>query len=97
MKLIENLSELKKMTPVPSAAALGTFDGVHLGHQEVIAATGRYAKAYGLKLMVFTFSTHPMASLMPESAQPLFGAIAYIAICWGFLYFLYRQRIFLKV
>ncbi|MCD2435490.1 bifunctional riboflavin kinase/FAD synthetase [Acidaminococcus sp. NSJ-142] len=66
MKLIENLSELKKMTPVPSAAALGTFDGVHLGHQEVIAATGRYAKAYGLKLMVFTFSTHPMASLMPE-------------------------------
>lgn len=49
----------------------------------------------------FTFTTNSifggLISLMPESAQPLFGAIAYIAICWGFLYFLYRQRIFLKV
>ena len=35
--------------------------------------------------------------LMPESAQPLCAAIGYIAVCWGFLYFLYRQRIFLKV
>lgn len=38
-----------------------------------------------------------LASLMPETAQPLVGAIAYIGVCWGFLYFLYRQRIFLKV
>ena len=49
----------------------------------------------------FTFTANAifggLISLMPESAQPLFGAIAYIAICWGFLYFLYRQRIFLKV
>lgn len=49
----------------------------------------------------FTFTANAifggLTSLMPESAQPLFGAIAYIAICWGFLYFLYRQRIFLKV
>lgn len=38
-----------------------------------------------------------LAKLMPEAAQPLVGAIAYIAVCWAFLYFLYRQRIFLKV
>ena len=38
-----------------------------------------------------------LAKLMPETAQPLVSAIAYIAVCWGFLYFLYRQRIFLKV
>lgn len=35
--------------------------------------------------------------LLPLAAQPLGGAIGYIAVCWGFLYFLYRQRIFLKV
>ena len=34
---------------------------------------------------------------LPENAQPLMTSIAYIAVCWGFLYFLYRQRIFLKV
>ena len=38
-----------------------------------------------------------LAKLMPETAQPLVSAIAYIAVCWGFLYFLYRQRIFVKV
>lgn len=49
----------------------------------------------------FTFTTDALfggfIGLFPETAQPLLGAIAYIAVCWGFLYFLYRQRIFLKV
>ena len=49
----------------------------------------------------FTFTANAifggLIGLTPEAAQPLFGAIAYIAVCWGFLYFLYRQRIFLKV
>ncbi len=34
---------------------------------------------------------------MPETAQPLVSALGYVAVCWGFLYVLYRQRIFLKV
>lgn len=38
-----------------------------------------------------------VANLMPEDAQPLVGAIGYVAVCWAFLYFLYRMRIFLKV
>lgn len=66
MKLIQSLKELKKAELAPSAAALGTFDGIHLGHQEVIGSTGRYARSHGLSLMVFTFSNHPMANLMPE-------------------------------
>ena len=35
--------------------------------------------------------------LTPEAAQPFFTAAAYIAVCWTFLYILYRLRIFLKV
>ena len=38
-----------------------------------------------------------MVGWMPEAARPLAETVAYIAVCWGFLYFLYRQRIFLKV
>lgn len=49
----------------------------------------------------FTYTSDTLfggiAGLFPEAAQPLVGAIGYIAVCWGFLYFLYRQRIFLKV
>jgi predicted acyltransferase len=36
-------------------------------------------------------------ALLPECARPLGEAVAYIAVCWLFLYFLYKQRIFLKV
>jgi riboflavin kinase/FMN adenylyltransferase len=39
----------------PSAVALGFFDGVHLGHIEVITA----AKNYGLKTVVVSFEQHP--------------------------------------
>ena len=35
--------------------------------------------------------------LMPETARPLVETVSYIAACWASLYFLYRQRIFLKV
>lgn len=38
-----------------------------------------------------------LISLVPENMQPLISSLAYIAVCWGFLYILYRQRIFLKV
>lgn len=40
---------------------------------------------------------HGAISFLPDNVQPLFNAIVYIAVCWGFLYFLYRQKIFLKV
>lgn len=38
-----------------------------------------------------------LAGSVPEAAASLINAVGYIALCWGFLYFLYRQRIFLKV
>jgi len=33
----------------------------------------------------------------PESWAPFLGSCGYMAVCWAFLYFLYRQKIFLKV
>ena len=38
-----------------------------------------------------------LANACGETFKPLVSSIAYISVCWGFLYFLYRQRIFLKV
>ncbi|MBQ9708500.1 MAG: bifunctional riboflavin kinase/FAD synthetase [Firmicutes bacterium] len=38
--------------------ALGNFDGVHKGHQEIISKTVSSAKAADLKSAVFTFSNH---------------------------------------
>lgn len=35
--------------------------------------------------------------LLPEAAVPVFSYLLYIGVCWGFLYILYRKKIFLKV
>lgn len=70
MKIISTLDELKNTKLTPSASALGTFDGLHKGHQKVIASTCRYARQNGLASMVFTFRNHPMEALMPELEPP---------------------------
>lgn len=36
-------------------------------------------------------------SFLPESAEPFFWHAGYVAVCWLFLYFLYRKRFFLKI
>ncbi|MBR1724862.1 MAG: hypothetical protein IJ723_07605, partial [Ruminococcus sp.] len=41
----------------PTAAALGIFDGVHLGHRRVIAAAAERAAELGIPAAVFTFNT----------------------------------------
>ena len=38
-----------------------------------------------------------LVKLMPENSWAFFTQVAYIAVCWLFLYVLYRNRIFLKV
>ena len=45
------------------ALALGFFDGVHLGHQEVIKSAVDYAKLTGQKSAVITFKEHPQVVL----------------------------------
>ena len=47
---------------------IGNFDGVHLGHQHVIAEARRLADAEGLRVVAVTFDPHPMAVLRPEHA-----------------------------
>ena len=34
---------------------------------------------------------------MPEGPKAFFTKAAFIAVCWLFLYFLYRKKVFLKV
>lgn len=45
--------------------ALGTFDGVHRGHQRVINTTKELAREAGVCSGVFTFEPHPLSVLQP--------------------------------
>lgn len=49
--------------PPPRVIAIGNFDGVHLGHQAVLADAARDARARGLEAAVLTFAPHPLAVL----------------------------------
>ncbi|MBU6445396.1 MAG: bifunctional riboflavin kinase/FAD synthetase [Alphaproteobacteria bacterium] len=51
-----------------AVVALGNFDGVHRGHQALIAAAGRQAKALGVPLGVVAFEPHPQEFFRPEQA-----------------------------
>lgn len=55
----------------PTCLALGVFDGVHLGHQEVIGAAVRNAEEEGLVPAVLTFEPHPDSLLAEGGAPPL--------------------------
>ncbi len=52
----------------PTSVALGTFDGLHIGHMEVINRMKQVAKQEDLATFVYTFSNHPKAFLKPEDA-----------------------------
>ncbi|MCE5285115.1 MAG: bifunctional riboflavin kinase/FAD synthetase [Pelosinus sp.] len=65
MKIFTQITNLAQQFP-NIAVALGTFDGVHIGHQEVIGKAVAFAKKSAGTSVVFTFSNHPLSAIAPE-------------------------------
>lgn len=59
-----------------AVACIGTFDGVHLGHQELIRTTVDKARASECPSLIITFDRHPMAILAPERCPPAVADLA---------------------
>jgi riboflavin kinase/FMN adenylyltransferase len=59
---------LEAIEPAARVVALGSFDGVHLGHQRVIGRAVEAAAERGARSAVVTFEPHPMRVLRPELA-----------------------------
>jgi riboflavin kinase/FMN adenylyltransferase len=70
MILITDLSKIEKRF-TGSIVTLGNFDGLHLGHQELIKKIIQRAKETGSLSMVVTFRPHPLKILAPEKCPPL--------------------------
>jgi len=66
-RIVRSLAELPA---APSVLTIGTFDGVHRGHQRLIGLVVERARARGVRSVVVTFDPHPRAVLAPESAPP---------------------------
>ncbi len=57
--------------------AIGNFDGVHIGHQQVIARTAAIAKELGAPTGVLMFEPHPRQYFFPD--QPFFRLMSFRA------------------
>ena len=70
MHIIRSLEELDSVH-APVIVAVGVFDGVHLGHQEVIRLCRVQAAAIGALPWVMTFDPHPLRVVQPSAAPAL--------------------------
>lgn len=55
----------------PSIAAIGNFDGVHRGHQEILGAAAAEARERRMRSIAVTFDPHPAQVLYPKEAPKL--------------------------
>jgi riboflavin kinase/FMN adenylyltransferase len=59
----------------PTVAAIGNFDGVHLGHREILSGAIQEARERGARALAITFDPHPEQFLRPEVAPRLLTSI----------------------
>ncbi len=68
MRVYRSLDEVPPDTRV---AAIGTFDGVHAGHQRIIGDAVESARQKGARSMVITFHPHPLSVIAPLKCPPI--------------------------
>jgi len=65
MKVVEGSRDFA--TPGGTSLTIGNFDGVHLGHRELLRRTVALARAQGLPAVVLTFAPHPIRFFTPKA------------------------------
>lgn len=70
MEIVRGVSHLSIPLKHP-VVTIGNFDGVHLGHREIIRRTIEKARARGGMAIAYTFRPHPQQALRPGTYLPL--------------------------
>ena len=65
----------------PHAVTIGNFDGLHLGHQAMLARLQDVARARGLPSCVLSFEPHPREFFAPEQAPARLSSLREKAEC----------------
>lgn len=67
MQIYQGVKQLNQPLTA-SVVTIGNFDGVHLGHQQLVENVAREAQYFGVPSVVYTFHPHPVKVLHPERA-----------------------------
>jgi len=67
MKVVSGLPD--RAASGPCVLTIGNFDGLHLGHKEILRTVVEQARALRLAPAVLTFDPHPVRVLAPELAD----------------------------
>ena len=71
MVIMERLSDARQEENLRGVVvAVGTFDGVHIGHQALIARAVSLARELDASCALFTFQNHPLSVLAPKRVPP---------------------------
>jgi riboflavin kinase / FMN adenylyltransferase len=63
-------------SPAPTAIAIGSFDGVHRGHQAMLARVGQAARERGISAAALTFEPLPREYFAPLAAPARLSSLA---------------------
>lgn len=59
-----------------SLVSIGNFDGVHLGHQQLLRRLLAHARQRNVPATAITFDPHPLTLLRPQPPEPLLTSLA---------------------
>lgn len=74
MKIIQTIAQFQHI-PKGCVLTIGNFDGVHVGHQEILGVARQTAKQNNTELIAMVFDPHPVAVLHPEMAPGVLSPI----------------------
>ncbi len=76
MRMWRSLDEVSaSAVAVGTVVSIGVFDGVHRGHQEVLAVARALAEARAVPLVVLTFDPHPVSVVRPGHGPALVSTV----------------------
>lgn len=77
MRVYRSIGEVADQPGVPRSVAIGTFDGLHRGHQAIVEKAVQAARTMEGSAAVLTFEPHPSAVLAPDRHPVLLSPFEY--------------------